>query len=83
MRCFMTESIVLYSMDVRQIWNKNPGETIVCSRYEYDEDNDTHLFWLGDELQGKLQGGEYALSMNEFLLTEMRDHPEEGPGICQ
>lgn len=78
MRCFMTEFVVLYGENVRQIWNKNPGELVVCDRYEYDEATNMHLFYLNDEVQGKLQGGDYVLAMDEFMFTAMRDHPEAG-----
>ena len=76
MRCFMTDFVVLYGEQVRQIWNRNPGETVTCDRYEYDETSDTHLFYLKDEIQCRLQGGKYALSMDEFMLTELRNHPD-------
>ena len=83
MRCFMTDSVVLYGADIRQIWNKNPGETVVCDRYEYDEEKDTHLFYLADELRCKLTGGYYVLPMDEFWMTELRDHPEASSEISQ
>ena len=83
MRCFMTDSVVLYGADIRQIWNKNPGEPIVCDRYDHDEKTDTHLFYLEGELQAKLLGGYYVLPMEEFWMTEMRDHPEAGSGVTQ
>ena len=83
MRCFMTDSVVLYGAEVREIWNKNPGEPIVCDEYTYDEKTDAHLFSLGNELQGKLTGGRYVLPMDEFWITEMRDHPDSGSDICQ
>lgn len=83
MRCFMTDSVVLYGADIRQIWNKNPGETVACDRYEYDEEKDTHLFYLADELRCKLTGGYYVLPMDEFWMTELRDHPEASSEISQ
>lgn len=83
MKCVMTDSIVLYGDEIRQIWRKDPGERVVCDRYEYDEDTDTHWFYLGDELRCKLMGGVYALPMDEFWMTEMRDHPESGSAIVQ
>lgn len=76
MRCIMTDFVVLCGADIRMVWRKNPGEQVVCDRYEYDEEKDQHLFYLGKELQCRLMGGEYALVMDEFWLTEMRDHPE-------
>ena len=76
MRCFMTDCIVLYGADIRQIWNKNPGETVVCSGYDYDEEKDCYNFYLGKELQCRLQGGWYVLPMDEFWKTEALDHPE-------
>ena len=78
MKCFMTDSVVLYGADIRQIWNKNPGETVVCDRYEYDEETDTHWFFLADELQCKLMGGYYVLPMDEFWMTEMRKADSTG-----
>ena len=83
MRCFMTDFVVLYGKDVLEIRNENPGVPVVCDRYAYDRDNDSHLFYLGDALACRIKGGEYALSMDEFLLTEMRDHPESGSGLTQ
>ena len=78
MRCFMTDFVVLYGQNVRRIWNKNPGEQVVCDSYEYDGDSDTHLFLLKDEIQCRLQGGDYVLPMDEFMMTAMRDHPDAG-----
>ena len=83
MRCFMTDFVVLYAAEVRLVWNIKPGEQVVCDRYDYDAEKNLHLFYLGDELQCKLMGGVYALSMNEFVFTEMRDHPEAGSDIEQ
>lgn len=83
MRCFMTDCVVLYGAEIRQIRTKNPGETILCDRYAHDEKTDMHQFWLGEELQGMLQGGRYVLPMDEFWMTEIRDHPEAGSDICQ
>ncbi len=83
MKCFMTDSIVLYGADVREIWNKNPGELVVCDRYENDEENGTYLFYLEDELQCRLRGGRYVLPMDEFWMTELRDHPETDSDISQ
>ena len=83
MRCLMTDSVVLYGGGIREIWNRRPGETVVCDRYEYDGEKDTHRFWLGEELQCRLTGGEYVLPMDEFWMTELRDHPEARSGISQ
>lgn len=69
--------------NVKQIWNKNPGEMVVCDRYEYDEATNMHQFYLNDEIQGKLQGGDYVLAMDEFMITAMRDHPEAGAKMPQ
>ncbi len=82
-KCFMTDNMVLYGADVRQIWNIHPGETVVCDRYEEDEETGTHLFYLGDELQAKLQGGKYVLPMDEFAWTLLRDYPEAESVIRQ
>ncbi len=83
MRCFMTDSVVLYGADIRQIWNKNPGETVVCDRYEYDDETDTHWFYLADELQCKLMGGRYVLPMIEFWMTKIRVQPESHSVLVQ
>ena len=83
MRCFMTDFVVLYAAKVRLVWNIKPGEQVACDRYDYDAEKDLHLFYLVEELQCKLMGGVYALSMNEFVFTEMRDHPEAGSDIKQ
>ena len=82
MKCMMTDSIVLYGAEVRQIWTKTPGEQVVCDRYQFDKESDTHQFFLGKELQCKLQGGEYVLPMDEFWMTLIRDHPDSaGAGV--
>ena len=70
MKCFLTEFVVLFSGNISLIWNKNPGEPVICDRYEHDEEHDLHLFYLNDELQCKLMGGDYALSMDELILAE-------------
>ena len=80
MRCFMTDCVVLYGAEIRQIWNKNPGEPVVCDRLEYDEKTDTWLFMLEGEVQGRLQGGRYVLPMDEFWKTAIRDAGEAGAG---
>ncbi len=71
MVCFLTPSVVMYASDVRMIWNKNPGEPVVCDRYEYDGAKDLHLFFLGGELQCRLMGGDYYLSMGDFVGEQM------------
>lgn len=83
MKCFTTDFVVLYGTEVREIRSARPGEQILCDRYEYDKETDSHLFFLGKELQFRLAGGEYFLAMNEFLLTEMADHPQAGTDILQ
>lgn len=83
MKCFMTDSVVLYGADVRQIRTKDPGETVVCDQYEYDEKTDVHRFLLEGEEQCLLRGGYYVLPMDEFWMTELRDHPEAESGVCQ
>ena len=83
MKCFTTDFVVLYGKEVREIWNIRPGEQVLCDRYEYDEEKDTHLFFLGEDLQFRLAGGIYALPMHEFLFTEMMDHPQQGSDIPQ
>lgn len=83
MRCFMTDSVVLYGAEVRRIWNRNPGAQVLCDHYKYDETIKAHLFYLEDELQCKLVEGEYVLPMDEFWLTEIRDHPEAECSIVQ
>lgn len=83
MKVFMTDSVVLYGSGIQEIWNKNPGQTVVCDRYEADEEKNAWLFYLGDELQCRLRGGRYVLPMDEFWMTQIRDHPEAGSGIVQ
>ena len=50
---------------------------------EYDSKADTHLFYREDEVQCRLRKGKYLLPMDEFMLTEIRDHPKNGPDIPQ
>ncbi len=83
MQCYMMESVVLYGAGVRRVWNRNPGETVVCDRYKYYKELDLHEFLLDNVLQAKLQGGSYILPVDEFMMMEMEDHPEEGSSICQ
>ena len=61
MRCFLTDFVVLYATDVLQVWTKNPGEPVLCDRYENNEETGCHEFWLGKELQCRLKGGEYPV----------------------
>lgn len=35
------------------------------------------------EEQCLLRGGYYVLPMDEFWMTELRDHPEAESGVCQ
>ena len=83
MKCFTTDFVVLYGQEVREIWSIRPGEQVLCDRYEYDAEKDTHLFFLEDTLQFRLTGGVYALPMHEFLITEMMDHPQAGKTAVQ
>ena len=83
MKCLMTDSVVLYGADIRQIWTEAPGKTVVCDRFECDSEKEEYLFYLGDELQCRLRGGYYVLPMDEFWKTELRDHPEAKSGISQ
>ncbi len=83
MKCFMTDSVVLYGADIREIWNRSPGETIICDGFTHDTETDTYLFFQGDELQCKLQGGRYVLPMDEFWKTDMKKAEDNGSGIMQ
>ena len=83
MKCFMTDFVVVYGTEVREIWTRDPGKPVVCDRYAYDEKTDTHEYYLDNVLQCRLRGGEYVLPMDEFWLTEIRDHPEAGADIVQ
>ena len=78
MKTVMTDFVVLYGAEIRQIWTKNPGHPVECDKYAYDENTDTHIFSLKGEVQCRLQGGDYALPMDEFWLTMIRDNPETG-----
>ena len=80
MKCFMTDSVVLYGADILEIWNKNPGETVLCDDFECDDDTNTYLFFLNGELQCRLRGGHYVLPMDEFWMTEMRRADSAGKG---
>ena len=71
MMCFLTPRVVLLGADVRLIWNKDPGKPVLCDRYVHDEDADLHQFFLGDKLRCKLMGGEYFLSMKDFVGEQM------------
>lgn len=71
MVCFLTDTVVLLAADVRMVWNKNPGEPVVCDDYVYDREKDLHLFTLEGELQCRLMGGSYYLSMDDFIGEQM------------
>lgn len=73
MKCFMTDFVVLYAKNIRLIWNIHPGKAVECDRYEYDEKSNMHLFYLDDEIQCRLMGGEYVLAMDEFFYTGIKD----------
>ena len=81
MKCFLTDRIVLYAEGIRQIWSLHPGETVVCDRFEYDQDTDTYEFWLNEELQAKLQGGRYVLPMEEFAMTDLQKAEDATSGM--
>lgn len=83
MKVLMTDFVVLYAKDISRIWTKNPGQQIVCDKYEYDDDRDLHIFSLKGEVQCRLQGGDYVLPLDEFWMTMVRDHPEAGSGKMQ
>ena len=83
MKCFMTDFVVVYGKNMSLIWSEHPGETLLCDDYRYDETTGTHLFTLEGKPQLKLRGGEYVLPMDEFWMTEIRDHPEAGADIVQ
>lgn len=80
MKVIMTDFVVLYGGDVRQIWTKNPRQLVECDKYTYDEKTDMHIFSLKGEVQCRLQGGDYVLAMDEFWMTMIKDHP--GVGAC-
>ena len=80
MRCFMTDFVVLYTDNVPYVWTKTPGEPVVCDRYEYDEETGFHLFYLDEEVVGKLKGGDYVLALDEFWLADMTDESKSGGG---
>ncbi len=71
MVCFLTPAVVLYAADVRLVWNKDPGKPVLCDRYEYDEEKSLHKFFLGDDLRCRLMGGDYYLSMDDFIGEQM------------
>ena len=66
MECFLTSFITLYGENVRMIWNRNPGEEVLCDHYEYDEKRKLHQFFWRNELTCKLMDGEYYLSMRDL-----------------
>ena len=72
MKCFMTDSVVLYGANILQIWNKKPGERVICDRLEHDTETDSYLFTLAGELQCRLRGGRYVLPMDEMKKAEAR-----------
>ena len=78
MKCFMTDVVVLYGADIRRIWNKKPGEPVICDWLEYDGETETWLFMLEDEVQCRLQGGRYVLPMVEFWKAEIRKADSTG-----
>ena len=39
----------------------------------YDEKSNMHLFYLDDEIQCRLMGGEYVLAMDEFFYTGIKE----------
>ena len=79
MSCFLTDHIVLYAQNVRLIWTIRPREPVVCDRYEYDEKKQTHLYYLGNELQCRLLGGRYFLSMEELTDSPRSGGAPEAP----
>jgi len=81
MQCMLTDFVVIYAVDIRMIWNKKPGKVVVCDRYEYDPKKDMHCFYLNDEPQCRLMGGNYALVMDEFLIS--RSGTASGLRICR
>ena len=73
MKCFMTDFVVLYAQNVRELWCLAPGETVVCDEYTYETDTDTFLLTLKGELRCRIAGGDFYLPMEEFFRTGARD----------
>ena len=73
MKCFMTDFVVLYAENVREIWRLDPGEPVVCDDYAYEPQTDIYQLTLGGKLVCRIAGGNFFLPMNEFFLTGARD----------
>ena len=82
-KTMLTDAIVLYGFGQSRIWNKNPGEPVLCDRTEYDQKTDTRTYFLNDEPQCRLTGGDYILPMIEFVLTDLQGSIDATGGKVQ
>lgn len=80
MKCFMTDFVVLYAENVRELWCANPEEPVTCDGFSYEPQTDTYQFTLNEKVQCRLVGGEFLLPMREFFSTGARDAEDGSNG---
>ena len=66
LECFESDQVILYGGGISLIWNKEPGQTVRCNQYGYDENEQLHQFFDDGVLVCKLKGGEYYLSVDDL-----------------
>ena len=72
MKCFMTDFVVLYAEDVREIWCADPGKPVVCNGVSYEPQTEPYQFTFNEKVQCRLVGGDFFLPMEEFFRTGAR-----------
>lgn len=80
MKCFMTDFVVLYVKDFRELWCEDPEKTLVCDGYSYEPQTDTYQLTLNEKARCRIAGGEFVLSMEEFFRTGARDAEDGSSG---
>ena len=73
MKCFMTDFVVLYAADFREVWCEEPEKTLVCDGYSYEPQTETYLLTLNEKVRCRIAGGDFFLPMEEFFKTGARN----------
>ena len=73
MKCFMTDFVVLYAEDVRELWCADPEEPVVCDGFSYEPRTDMYQFTLKEQVRCRLVAGDFLLPMQEFFSTAARN----------
>ena len=80
MKCFLTDFVVLYAEDVRELWCAEPGKPVVCNGFSYEPQKDMYYFTYNEQVRCSLTGGEFMLPMEEFFITGARNAEDGSDG---